>query len=84
MAYGTSFYDCELRHWLAACQVGASWQRWQAARLLAQDEGRDPLWLVDLDVVPGVVQQVQLAVGEQRGLLAAGGFGVRCPDRWLH
>src|SRR4029453_7332035 len=32
-----------------------------------QDEGGDLLRLVDLDVVPGAVQQVQLAVGEQRG-----------------
>src|SRR4029453_9925942 len=32
-----------------------------------QDEGGDLLRLVDLDVVPGAIQQVQLAVGEQRG-----------------
>src|SRR4029453_18325283 len=34
--------------------------------LPAPDEVGDPLWLVDLDVVSGTVQQVQFAVREQR------------------
>src|SRR5215475_5649973 len=34
--------------------------------LPADDEVCDPLWLVDLDVVPGSVEQVQFAVGKQR------------------
>src|SRR6266516_3197862 len=38
--------------------------------LFADYEVGHLLWLVDLDVVPGAVQQVQLAVGEQRGEVA--------------
>src|SRR5262249_6720889 len=40
--------------------------------LPADDEVGDPLRLVDLDVVPGAVEQAQLAAGEQRGEGAGG------------
>jgi len=38
-----------------------------AGWLFVGDEVGDPFGLVDLDVVPSAVEQVQLAVGEQRG-----------------
>src|SRR5499425_3225135 len=57
--------------------------------LFAGDEVGDPLGLVDLDVVPGAVEQVQLAVGEQRGEVAgdprvevAVAGAEDHPDRW--
>ncbi len=39
--------------------------------LFGGDQGGDPLRLVDLDKVPGVVEQMQLAAGEQRGEVAS-------------
>lgn len=39
--------------------------------LFGGDQVGDLLRLVDLDKVPGVVEQVQLAVGEQRGEVAS-------------
>ena len=50
----------------AACSIGII-----GSYLFGGDQVGDLLRLVDLDKVPGVVEQMQLAAGEQRGEVAS-------------
>ena len=48
-----------------------AWQAELGSYLFGGDQVGDLLRLVDLDKVPGVVEQMQLAAGEQRGEVAS-------------